>query len=97
MDRTKRIQEMEEKLKLCTAAVQGLADALETYKTAPLAELAAYYHSPAWQEDYAADERGELPPGLKRGVLAQDTVYDLLTAHDELLEELRALLQSPQE
>lgn len=56
------------------------------------ADRYAYYHSPAWQEDYTADERGELPPGLKRGVLAQDTVYDLLTRNDELLKELRALL-----
>jgi hypothetical protein len=27
---------------------------------------------------YEADERGELPPDLKRGVLSQDALYDLL-------------------
>lgn len=40
--------------------------------------LETYYTSGQWLEDYEADERGELPPDLKRGVLSQDTLYDLL-------------------
>ena len=40
--------------------------------------LEAYYTSGGWQEDYEADERGDLPPDLKRGVLSQDALYDLL-------------------
>lgn len=40
--------------------------------------LDAYYTSGAWREDYEADERGEFPPDLKRGVLSQDALYDLL-------------------
>lgn len=43
-----------------------------------LAQLEAYYSSGQWLEDYEADERGELPPDLKRGVLSQDALYDLL-------------------
>ena len=43
-----------------------------------LAELDAYYTSGLWRDDYEADERGELPPDLKRGVLSQDGLYDLL-------------------
>ena len=39
--------------------------------------LKAYYAG-QWREDYEADERGELPPDLKRGVLSQDALYDLL-------------------
>lgn len=49
-----------------------------------LSLLDAYYTSGQWQEDYEADERGELPPDLKRGVLSQDALYDLL---DKLKEE----------
>ena len=37
-----------------------------------------YYTSGEWLEDYEADERGELPPDLKRGVLSQDALFDLL-------------------
>ena len=42
------------------------------------AALNAYYTSGLWLEDYEADERGEFPPNLKRGVLSQDELYDLL-------------------
>ena len=40
--------------------------------------LDAYYTSGEWLEDYEADERGDFPPDLKRGVLAQDALYELL-------------------
>ena len=43
-----------------------------------LAALDAYYSSGLWRDDYEADERCELPPDLKRGVLSQDGLYDLL-------------------
>lgn len=40
--------------------------------------LEEYYTGGQWLEDYERDERKELPPDLKRGVLAEDTLYDLL-------------------
>ena len=45
--------------------------------------LDAYYTSGEWREDYEADENGELPPDLKRGVLSQDALYDLLESVKE--------------
>ena len=42
-----------------------------------LATLAQYQESKLWLEDYEADERGELPQDLKRGVLSQDALDDL--------------------
>ena len=45
--------------------------------------LDAYYTSGEWLEDYEADENGELPPDLKRGVLSQDALYDLLESANE--------------
>lgn len=44
--------------------------------------LEAYYTSGEWLEDYEADERGEFPPDLKRGVLSQDALYNLLSGQD---------------
>ena len=41
-------------------------------------ELIAYYESGQWLQDYEADERGELPRNLKRGVLSQDGLWELL-------------------
>ena len=41
-------------------------------------ELRDYYENGQWLRDYEADERGELPATLKRGVLSQDGLWDLL-------------------
>ena len=43
-----------------------------------LRHLSDYYSSPAWKRDYAADEAGLFPKDLKRGVLSEDGIYDLL-------------------
>ena len=43
-----------------------------------LRRLSDYYSSPAWKRDYAADEAGLFPKDLKRGVLSEVGIYDLL-------------------
>ena len=75
--RVERYEEIYDKL---TRAVSGVNSALEALEAlAPeLAELEAYYTGPEWKKDFADDEAGKLPPELKRGVLSEDGVYDLL-------------------
>jgi len=68
LDRIERVEKFERLFDEATASPDP-----ETLRT-----LDAYYTSGAWLEDYEADERGELPPDLKRGVLSQDALYDLL-------------------
>ncbi len=51
---------------------------------ADLAALRDYYEGPLWRADYAADEAGLLPKTLRRGVLSQDALYDLLALADTL-------------
>ena len=46
--------------------------------------LMQYYESEQWKIDYSADERGELAADLKRGVLSEDGVYNLLNDIDSL-------------
>lgn len=41
-------------------------------------ELSAYLSGGQWLDDFALDEQGKLPRSLKRGVLAQDGLYELL-------------------
>ena len=53
-------------------------EAMIPHDTEKLHLLEIYYTSGEWREDYEADERGELPPDLKRGVLSQDALYELL-------------------
>ena len=43
-----------------------------------MAILTNYMDIGQWLADYEADERGELPKELKRGVLSQDALYNLL-------------------
>ena len=40
--------------------------------------LKDYMDSGLWLQDYEMDERGELPPDLKRGVLSEDGLYNLI-------------------
>lgn len=44
-----------------------------------LERLEKYYVNGRWLEAYTLDEQGRLPKDLKRGVLSQDGVYDLLS------------------
>jgi hypothetical protein len=74
MERINRITKME----------QILDAAIETSQISgqDLKLLTEYYEGPLWREDFEADEAGRLPKELKRGVLSEDAVYNLL-------EELR--------
>ena len=84
MDQTGRIQEMEERLNRAAEALARLDSALEDLEglRQDLAALADYYEGPLWREDLAADEAGELPSSLRRGVLSEDGLYDLLLEAD---------------
>ena len=92
MDQIQRIRHMEELLDRSAEAVSRLEAALDLYASVQgaLRELSDYYGSPLWQKDFEADEAGALPADLKRGVLGEDAVYDLLTERDELLSRMAA-------
>lgn len=81
MDQIERVTRMEAILDQGEAAVSALDQALDRWAAiqGDLAELEAYYSGGAWMRDYADDEAGKLPRNLKRGVLSEDAVYDLLT------------------
>ena len=49
--------------------------------------LEAYYTGGMWLDDYEADERGVWPADMKRGVLSQDAVYDLLSMLEDREED----------
>lgn len=49
--------------------------------------LESYYTSPEWKQDFADDEAGLLPSNLKRGVLSEDGIYNLLERYREIESE----------
>ena len=44
-----------------------------------IAVLSDYYSSDEWKQDYTDDEAGRLPKDLKRGVLSEDGIWNLLS------------------
>jgi len=92
MTQIERIQYMEEILTKASKATTTLLTALERHQAIQprIAELEAYYASSQWLRDYEDDCAGKLPEDLKRGVLSEDAVFDLLHMQLELQESLRA-------
>ena len=73
-----RIKWMEQRFNNALAAIKdGATDSLKAIKE-DVAELSKYYGSELWKLDFAADETENLPPDLKRGVLSEDGIWNLL-------------------
>ena len=93
-NRIARIRQMEEILDRVSAAQDALCRAFDAYAAEQNAfrELIDWYESPLWMADFAADEAGLLPHDLKRGVLSEDAIYNLLADDTALREELRQFI-----
>ncbi len=90
MQEIDRIQKMEKALNELSASQKSVSEALQNFTKhqEQLSELSEYYGSESFHHDLALDEAGKLPADLKRGVLSEDAVYDLLTDLKELADEL---------
>ena len=86
-----RSRQMERHLNAATAAVKRLDTALDKWEAVQeaIAALKGYYGSDQWRQDFADDEAGLLPDGLKRGVLSEDGIWDLLNDVNELNQRLK--------
>lgn len=93
MKQIERITYMEQILDEATDAVSSLSEALEKYAAIQdkLQELIAYYSSKQWRQDFDDDSAGKIPNNLKRGVLSEDAVYNLLADITGLKEQLKEL------
>ena len=93
MTREERIAYYEKILDRTADAIRNLEAALDEYEAiCPLLqELERYYTGPEWKADYDADAAGDLPRDLKRGVLSEDGIDDVLHDFRDLEERLAAL------
>ena len=81
-----RIKRMEQCFDKVLAAIKdGSADSLKVVKD-DIVELSKYYGSESWKKDFAADEAGLLPQDLKRGVLSEDGIWNLLADYKEHID-----------
>ena len=91
MEQIERIKQMELRMERAAKAVTELSAALDNYESVQedIAELDNYYGSEMWKQDYADDEAGRLPADLKRGVLSEDGIWNLLSDARELSDRLK--------
>jgi len=95
MTQIERIKEMERRMDKASAAVTQLSAALNQYEEAQdaLNSLSEYYGSDEWKQDFADDEAGLLPKDLKRGVLSEDALWNLLEDWREVKEQIKVIRQ----
>lgn len=99
MEQIERIRLMESHLDAAVVAIEELSAALEKYIAVQprMRELDEYLDSGEWRRDYDADEAGLLPADLKRGVLSEDGLFNVLDDSSQLnihmLETVTAILK----
>ena len=82
MEQLERIIYMEELLDRCICDIHDKT--LHSALSPMIQELSNYYSSPLWLQDLDDARAGKLPHDLKRGVLSEDAIYDLLTEWDSM-------------
>ena len=75
-----RITDMEQRFNRVDEALRALEIAMDTIISLEddILELDAYYSGDEWKADFRSDELGLLPQDLKRGVLSEDAIWNLL-------------------
>ncbi|MDO5021835.1 MAG: DUF4298 domain-containing protein [Eubacteriales bacterium] len=102
MEKSKRIQQIEEMEKILdehSLVIERFRAALQEFKASQknYEKLKNYYINGEYLSDMDAYSRGELPKGLKCGVLSEDAVYNLLgdnyTSAIEMLETATEIIK----
>lgn len=81
MQQIERIQYMEQLLDFVIKARKE-QDKQERIQEA-IRILSEYYGSDEWKQDFADDEAGRLPKDLKRGVLSEDGIWNVLSSEED--------------
>ena len=80
--RINRMSEAFDRLSRVSAILGEKAEELESMAS-DVDCLKEYMASGQWIRDFEADEKGQLPAALKRGVLSEDGVFNLMEEHRE--------------
>ena len=80
MNQLERIRHMEQLLDFVIEArkKQTTNQELKERIQEAIGILSDYYSSKEWKQDFADDEAGLLPKDLKRGVLSEDGIWNVL-------------------
>lgn len=93
MDQIERIKYYENLLNEATAGLKEFEKAFNSYIgiQSKVSELATYYTSSEWKEDFEASEKDVLPKDLLCGVLSEDGIDHVLEDNQQLLAQCRKI------
>ena len=85
----KRVERMERAFDKVSRALETSPEQLaeDEWMAGAVRMLSDYLSGGEWMTDYELDENGLLPRELKRGVLAQDALYNMLEEAAEYIKE----------
>ena len=91
-----RVREMEDRYDELTRVIAGLDEAISDYQDfkPDLQILREYMESGQWKKDFESDEAGQIPAEVKRGVLSEDGLYDLLQGADKILNYIKEVIEA---
>ena len=91
-ERIERITKMESKYDDVKPKIEAFEESLNNMKKVfEDVKILSDYYSNEWKKDFEADEQGKIPKNLKRGVLAEDTLYDFFGDVYKIGEEMKNL------
>ena len=92
--RIAKIEKLENDFDLVRSVANDMDEALYNFAAVQrrIERLFQYQESGEWQKDFEADEKGELPKNMKRGILSEDALDELLTDVTLLRERMKEFL-----
>ena len=95
--RIARLRKLEDDFNLVREVIDTLQDAVEDYDAVQrrIKRLTEYQESGEWLKDFEADERGEFPKDMPRGVLSEDGLDNLLSDIASVRARIAALVEEP--
>lgn len=99
-DKFAHISEFEKNLEFQLNVLENLENVLNTMKKSLVEyeKLVEYYYSDQRDKDLEADQKGEIPKNLKRAVLSEDEIYNMMISYREnaieMLEIATAMLKA---
>ena len=92
-----RVRKMEEDFNLIREVIDTLDGALYDYEAVQrrIKRLSDYQESGQWLKDFEADEKGELPKDMEKGVLSEDGLDSLLSDIASVHARMDSLVNEP--
>ena len=91
IDLLNRIEDMDGRMEKAREVLDQLERSVSEYNSIKedVRILQQYMESGQWQLDFEADEAGQIPDCVPRGVLSEDGLYSFLERKDEILSSAR--------